>query len=161
MDQFSLNLIMIIGFVLGSGLIVLEAFIPGFGVAGICGVVLEVAALYCCWQLFGVGTALLAFVAVLVLIALALVISYRSALSGRLSKSPLVLKDTEAPAGEAKPNHWIGKEGVAVTSLRPAGQIEIDGTRLNAASDGEFIKRGTPVLVTGAEGDHYIIRAKD
>ena len=46
MDQFSLNLIMIIGFVLGSGLIVLEAFIPGFGVAGICGVVLEVAALY-------------------------------------------------------------------------------------------------------------------
>ena len=50
MDQFSLNLIMIIGFVLGSGLIVLEAFIPGFGVAGICGVVLEVAALYCCWQ---------------------------------------------------------------------------------------------------------------
>ena len=74
MDQFSLNLIMIIGFVLGSGLIVLEAFIPGFGVAGICGVVLEVAALYCCWQLFGVGTALLAFVAVLVLIALALLI---------------------------------------------------------------------------------------
>ena len=93
MDQFSLNLIMIIGFVLGSGLIVLEAFIPGFGVAGICGVVLEVAALYCCWQLFGVGTALLAFVAVLVLIALALLISYRSAMNGRLSKSP--------PAGKA------------------------------------------------------------
>ena len=152
---------MIIGFVLGSGLIVLEAFMPGFGVAGICGVVMEIAALYCCWQLFGVGTALLAFVAVLVLIALALLISYRSAMSGRLSKSPLVLKDTEAPAGEAKPDHWIGREGVAVTSLRPAGQIEIDGTRLNAASDGEFIKRGTPVMVTGAEGDHYTIRVKD
>ena len=34
MDLFSLNLIMIIGFVIGSGLIIVEAFIPGFGVAG-------------------------------------------------------------------------------------------------------------------------------
>ena len=161
MDQFSLNLIMIIGFVLGSGLIVLEAFIPGFGVAGIGGVVLELAALYCCWQLFGVGTALLAFAAVLVLLALALFISYRSAMSGRLSKSPLVLKDTEVPAGAVKQDHWIGMEGVAITSLRPAGQIEINGTRLNVASSGDFIKRGTPVLVTGAEGDHYTVRRKD
>ena len=54
-----------------------------------------------------------------------------------------------------------GMEGVAVTSLRPAGQIEIDGARLNAATDGTFIERGTPVLVTGMEGDHYVIRKKD
>ena len=48
MDAFALNLIMIIGFVVGSGLIILEAFIPGFGVAGIAGVVLEIVALRCC-----------------------------------------------------------------------------------------------------------------
>ena len=60
MDQFALNLIMIIGFVLGSGLIILEAFMPGFGVAGVGGLLLEFAAIYCCWQLFGIGTALLA-----------------------------------------------------------------------------------------------------
>ena len=161
MDQFSLNLIMIIGFVLGSGLIILEAFMPGFGVAGISGLLLEFAAIFCCWKLFGIGTALLAFVVVVVLIGVALLISYRSALNGRLSKSPLVLKDAEAPAGETKPEHWVGMEGVAVTSLRPAGQIEIDGTRLNAATDGTFIERGTPVLVTGMEGDHYVIRKKD
>ena len=53
MDPFALNLIMIIGFVLGSGLIIVEAFIPGFGVAGICGVILEIAALRCCWLLHG------------------------------------------------------------------------------------------------------------
>ena len=160
MDPFALNLIMIIGFVLGSGLIILEAFMPGFGVAGISGLILEIVAVCCCWQLFGVGTALLAILGVVVLIGVALFISYRSAMNGRLSKSPLVLKDTETPAGEAKPDHWIGMEGVTVTSLRPAGQIEIEGTRLNAASDGDFIARGTPVVVTGTEGDHYVIRRK-
>ena len=44
MDPFSLNLIMIVCFVIGSGLIIVEAFIPGFGVAGISGIILEIIA---------------------------------------------------------------------------------------------------------------------
>jgi len=160
MDPFALNLIMIIGFVIGSGLIIVEAFIPGFGVAGICGVILEIVALSCCWMQHGVVAALLALVGVLLLIGLAVFFSYRSAMKGRLSKSHLVLQDTETPAGKSKPDHWIGKEGVAVTALRPAGQIEVTGTRLNAASSGEFIEKGAPVLVTGTEGDHWVIRRK-
>lgn len=160
MDQFSLNLIMIIGFVIGSGLIIVEAFIPGFGVAGISGVILEIVALRCCWLLHGTVTTLLALVGVLALIGLAIFLSYRSAMNGRLSKSHLVLNATEAPAEESKPDAWIGREGISVTALRPAGQIEIDGTRLNAASSGDFIEKGTAVLVTGTEGDHYVIRRK-
>ncbi len=160
MDPFALNLIMIIGFVIGSGLIIVEAFIPGFGIAGISGVVLEIIALRCCWLLHGTIPTLLALVGVLLLIGLAVFLSYRSAMNGRLSRSHLVLNDTETAADESKPDHWIGMEGVAVTALRPAGQIEIDGARLNAASTGDFIEKGAPVLVTGMEGDHYVIRRK-
>ncbi len=160
MDPFALNLIMIIAFVIGSGLIVLEAFMPGFGVAGIGGVVLEIVALRCCWLLHGTVPTLLALLGVLLLIGLAVFISYRSAMNGRLSKSHLVLKETESAAAEKKPDRWIGMEGVAVTALRPAGQIEVEGVRLNAASGGEFIEKGVSVLVTGTEGDHYTIRRK-
>ena len=160
MDAFALNLIMIIGFVVGSGLIILEAFIPGFGVAGISGIILEIVALRCCWTLHGTVPALLALVGVLLLIGLAVLISYRSAMNGRLSKSHLVLQNTEAAAGDSKTDLWIGKEGVTVTALRPAGTIEVEGTRLNAASTGDFIEKGTPVRVTGTEGDHYTIRRK-
>ena len=39
MDPFAWNLIMILGFVIGSGLIIAEAYIPGFGVAGVCGTI--------------------------------------------------------------------------------------------------------------------------
>ena len=159
MDPFALNLIMIIGFVIGSGLIIVEAFIPGFGVAGICGVVLEIVALRCCWVLHGIVPALLALVGVLALIGVAVFLSYRSAMNGRLSKSHLVLKDTEKADATDKPD-WIGMEGVAVTALRPAGQIEIDGKRLNAASTGDFVEKGSAVLVTGMEGDHCVIKRK-
>ena len=160
MDPFSLNLIMIVCFVIGSGLIIVEAFIPGFGVTGISGIILEIIALRCCWLRYGTVPTLLALVGVLVLIGLAVFVSYRSAMNGRLSRSHLVLNSTEAPAEESKPDHWIGMEGVTVTALRPAGQIEIGGTRLNAASSGDFIEKGAAVLVTGTEGDHYIIRRK-
>ena len=160
MDPFALNLIMIIGFVIGSGLVIVEAFIPGFGVAGISGVVLEIVALRCCWLLHGIVPTLLALAGVLLIIGLAVFLSYRSAMNGRLSKSHLVLNDTEEAAAEAKPDHWIGKEGVAVTALRPAGQIEVGGVRLNASSSGDFVAKGSPVLVTGSEGDHYVIRVK-
>ena len=160
MDPFSLNLIMIICFVIGSGLIIVEAFIPGFGVAGISGIILEIIALRCCWLRYGTTPTLLALAGVLLLIGIAVFISYRSAKSGRLSRSHLVLNDTETPAGEVKPDSWIGMEGVAVTALRPAGTIEINGTRLNAASSGDFVEKGTAVLVTGTEGDHYVIRRK-
>ncbi|MBR2660483.1 MAG: hypothetical protein IKE15_03690 [Clostridia bacterium] len=161
MDPFALNLIMIIGFVIGSGLIIVEAFIPGFGIAGIGGVVLEIVALRCCWLLHGTVPTLLALAGVLLLIGLAVFLSYRSAMNGRLSKSHLVLKDTETAAEEAKPDHWIGMDGVAVTALRPAGEIEIEGARLKAASTGDFVEKGAPVLVTGMEGDHYVIRRKE
>ena len=158
MDPFTLNLIMIIGFVIGSGLIIVEAFIPGFGVAGICGVVLEIVALRCCWLLHGTVPTLLALAGILLLIGLAVFLSYRSAMNGRLSKSHLVLKDTETAADGTKPDHWIGMEGVAVTALRPAGFIEIGGVRLNASTSGEFLAKGTSVRVTGAEGDHLVIQ---
>lgn len=160
MDPFALNIIMILCFIVGSGLIILEAFIPGFGVAGIFGIILEVVALWATWKLHGVPTALIALLAVLILIGFAIFLSYRSAMNGRLSRSPLILKETEAADAAATPEQWIGQEGVTVTSLRPAGQIDINGVRLNAASSGDFIPKGTAVLVTGTEGDHLVIRPK-
>jgi membrane-bound ClpP family serine protease len=160
MDPFALNIIMILCFIVGSGLIILEAFIPGFGVSGIFGIILEVVALWATWRLHGIPTALIALFAVLILIGFAIFLSYRSAMNGRLSRSPLILKETETADASVSPEQWIGQEGVTVTALRPAGQIDIGGVRLNAASSGDFIPKGTAVLVTGTEGDHLVIRPK-
>ena len=160
MDPFALNLIMIIGFIIGSGLIITEAFIPGFGIAGICGIILEVIAIFCCGSLHGTGTALLALAGVLLLIGLAIFLSYRSAQSGRLSRSNLVLKNTEAAEEKVPADRWLEKEAVAVTALRPGGTVEAEGVRLNAASEGDFIEKGTAVIISGSEGDHLVVRRK-
>jgi membrane-bound serine protease (ClpP class) len=164
LDPFTGNLVMIIGFVVGSGLVILEAFMPGFGVAGIFGIILEITAIVFTQMTYGTTWALIATLGVLLLVGLAIFLSYRSAMKGRLSKSALILRDTEGthPAAvPVPPESRLNQEGVAVTALRPAGFIEIGNERLSAATSGEFLAKGTPVLVIGAEGDHLIIRQKN
>ena len=160
MDASMGTLIMILCYVFGSGLIILEAFMPGFGVAGIAGVVLEITALILTNTYFGMTWSLIAAFLVLLFIGAAVFLSYRSAMKGRLSKSAIVLKDTENTVAAAAPalSDWLDREGTTVTSLRPAGFIEIGGTRLNASTAGEFLAKGPAVRVVGAEGDHLVIR---
>lgn len=159
MDASTGTLIMILCYVFGSGLIIMEAFMPGFGIAGIAGAVLDIAAIFLTNKYYGLVWSLVATLAVLVFIGIAVFFSYRSAMKGRLSKSPIVLKDTEAVGSPVlSAVDWVDREGTAVTALRPAGQVEIGGVRMNASTSGEFLAKGTAVKVVGAEGDHLVIR---
>lgn len=161
MDLIASNLLLILCFVVGTGLIIAEAFIPGFGVAGVSGLILEIVAILMTGSRFGTGPALIALFAVLLVVGVTVFLSYKSAVNGRLSKSPLVLRSRErasAAAAGGKENPWLNREGTVVTSLRPAGFIEIDGERLSASSFGPFLEKGTRVRVVGQEGDHLTIR---
>ena len=161
MDVSTGTLIMILCYVFGTGLIIMEAFMPGFGIAGIAGIVLEIIAVILTNTYYGLMWSLIATFALLLFIGIAVFLSYRSAVKGRLSKSPLILKDTEESAVTAADKQkWVGREGIAVSSLRPAGTIEIGGVRLNASTSGEFLTKGTPVRVSGIQGDHLVIQKK-
>ena len=158
MDASTGTLLMIVCYVFGTGLVILEAFMPGFGFAGIAGVILEIVGIVLTNTYFGLTWSLIATLAALIFIGIAVFFSYRSAMKGRLSKSALILKDTEQSVS-APPDvqSWLNQKGVAVTALRPAGFIEISGRRLNASTAGEFLPKGSSVKVTGAEGDHLVV----
>ncbi len=49
----------------------------------------------------------------------------------------------------ARGSELIGRRGMAVTTLFPSGQVEIDGKRYEARLDIGFADAGTPVKVTG------------
>ena len=160
MDLVTSNVVMIICFIVGSGLILLEAFMPGFGAAGIFGIILEIVAIVFTGLTHGTTAAIIATFAVILLIGLAIFLSYRSAVRGRLSRSPLVLKNEEAAAPAADTaalDAYIGQDGIVATPLRPAGFIEIGPARLSAATSGMFLEKGTSVRVQGVEGDHLIV----
>jgi membrane-bound serine protease (ClpP class) len=55
----------------------------------------------------------------------------------------------------------VGKSGVALTLLRPAGIAEIDGKRVDVMTAGEFLAKGCRVTVVKAEGMHILVREAD
>ena len=54
----------------------------------------------------------------------------------------------------------IGHEGIVATDLKPGGSIDIEGKRLQAISQGEYLVKGTKVIVIGGEGDALLVKSK-
>ncbi len=156
------NLPAILCAIVGIGLLILEAFMPGFGVAGISGIGLEIAAIVLMYKNEGPMPAALMALVALSIAAIALTLSLRSAAKGKLSQSDLVLRATEdADAGYVATNDmkvFLGKEGETVSALRPTGIAALDDVRLNVQSDGDFIPAGTRIRVTRVDGSRVLVR---
>jgi membrane-bound ClpP family serine protease len=60
--------------------------------------------------------------------------------------------------GAEKPE-LLGKSGVAITALRPAGTAMFDGKRTDVLTEGEFIEKGQNVTVIAIEGLRVVVRA--
>ena len=162
LELIAMNLPILICFFIGVALMVLEAFMPGFGIAGISGIVVEVVAVVLTWFSHGPVAALGMLLIILSVIAIAISVSLRSATNGRLSKSRLILRETESNEAGYRSTEdleiFLGREGKTTTVLRPTGIAEFDGVRLNVVSEGEFIATGTPVRIVRIEGSRILVR---
>ena len=135
----------------GVILLIVEAFMPGFGVPGISGIILLLAGVAMTWYEYGA-------MAVLALVGVAISVSLKSASSGRLSKSDLILNDTETPPSEnADMQLLVGKEGVVKNTLRPVGTAEFDCGKLHVTSDGEYVSEGQKVRIVRVEGTQIFV----
>ncbi|MBQ8954437.1 MAG: hypothetical protein IJ048_10005 [Clostridia bacterium] len=145
--------------IIGYALVVVEMYIPGFGLPGISGLFCLVVGIF---FLSGgnVLTGLLVTLIVVALLCVALSISIRSAARGRLAKSRFVLKETSTSPDEQDNalSYYVGKTGLAKTILRPAGVAEFEGVRLNVLTDGDFIDENTKIVVERVEGNRIFVR---
>lgn len=156
------NLPIIICFVLGIGSLILEAFMPGFGVPGITGIVLEVIALALTWSAHGPIATIGLLLIVLATLAIAISASLRSLSKGKLSRSKLVLSETESNESGYRSaedmSAFVGREGIATSVLRPTGIADFDGVRLNVSSEGDFVQTGARVRIISVEGQKVLVR---
>jgi len=173
--QYTVNLAgieEILLFAIGVVLLTLELFvIPGFGVAGIAGILAILASLvmalislplHVSWNLGFLSDAVTLVGSVFLFTLVAGLVIMRTMLAGR-GRGPLVLKEHLRSPDEVQPVlEWdpLGKVGRAVTDLRPSGTIQIDGRKVNAVSEGEFIAKGSDVLVIGQRTGSYLVRVK-
>ena len=95
-----------------------------------------------------------------VIIVLLVAVFVHSLNKGLLFRSPIVLKEeiqTAAVSNEEKGESLIGKTGVVLTTLRPAGTVQIDGKRYYAKTEASFIEKGQNVTVVAVEGLSIVV----
>ncbi len=162
-ELIAANLPIIICFLIGVGLLMLEAFIPGFGAPGVTGIILEVITLVMTWYEHGPLATLAVLLIVLLVLAIAISLSLKSATSGRLSKSSLIHHGAETNEEGYRStqdlNVFLNKVGSTSTVLRPTGIADFEGVRLNVSSEGDFVPAGTPVRIVKVEGSKILVRA--
>lgn len=103
MAWITANLPIALTFLAGLVMLVIEAFMPGFGLAGGCGIILQIVAAGLVYVNYGAGAAIVSILVAVVLIVIAVVMSLRSAAKGRLNNSKLILHDAEiAPEADSE-----------------------------------------------------------
>lgn len=145
--------------VLGFLLLLIELFTPTFGVVGLSGVILIISGCYLAATLHSVIAGIILSLASLIVIIAALKIfpKTRIAKSMRLGAS----QDRAAGYHSADDNlkDFSGKEGIAVTTLRPSGTALIDGKKVDVITEGIFVPEGAKVKVMLVEGSRVVVKA--
>jgi membrane-bound serine protease (ClpP class) len=168
-------------FAVGLVLLGVEVFvIPGFGVAGISGIVMVVVGLTLAMidnivftldgtHAFGAisgafATVLISFVAS---ITLSVYLSRKVFMSNRGLFSSMALSFNEGKEDgyvsvDMKYKEMVGKTGIADTVLRPSGRVEIDNQLYDAISEFGFIERGEKVkVVRHHSGQLNVVKVKE
>jgi membrane-bound serine protease (ClpP class) len=165
----------LIAFGVGLLLIALEIFvIPGFGVAGITGLMLTLGSLVLVMlnndafdfsfvkmdEIFiAIVTTLTGLVGAIIVMALGGVRLANSRVFQRISLEDIQQTDEGYSSSFYKSKSLVGKTGKAYTILRPSGRIDIDGELYDAYTRGEYIDEGKKVTVISDEGTSLKVRA--
>lgn len=144
-------ILLIAGFILVG----IELLVPGFGAPGITGIICLMGGILCTARDIEEGLT----ITVIVVVVLAVMVTIAMTLFKRV-KAPFIL-NTEIKAEKGYINatdleYLVGKEGTAITDLRPAGKCDIEGVEFDVRTEGRYIERGGKVRISRIH-EHMII----
>ncbi|MEW6655000.1 MAG: NfeD family protein, partial [Bacteroidota bacterium] len=158
-------------FVIGVILLIVEIFVfPGFGIAGFAGVVLMILGLFfgliSDLEIASTNSISIAIIQIGVSFVMTGIMIYF--LWKYLPKSvifnKLVLQDNiSAKSGYAANTQFeqlVGINGSAMTDLRPSGTALLNGLRVDVITDGDYISRGSDIIVIRVEGSKVVVEKK-
>lgn len=147
-------------FVVGLILLIIEIIIPGFTFTGILGIVL--ISLSIIQTVDNPVYGIIMLISVLIIVVGVVIYLFRKGYSSKFLNK-LILKSTHDVELQEKRNvnkylKYEGEKGIVLTDMRPSGMIEIGDVKLDAISEGVYIKKGEKVIVTKVEGNKITVR---
>lgn len=147
--------LMIIGFILVG----IEMVLPGFSFPGIGGIACLVTSIFLTSKTIEQGIILTIIVIALLGIMLATILWLLS--KGKISKSIVLTEELNKEKGYISSNdlnYLLDKKGVANTDLRPTGIGDFDGITFDVISGGNYILKGTPIVIKEVQGSKIMVK---
>ena len=135
--------LLIAGFILVG----IEMVVPGFGAPGISGIVCLIGGIILTAKNIEEGLTMTVIVVVILAVMMTIAMAFLKHV-----KSPIILdteiKSTKGYISASDMEYLVGKEGLAVTDLRPAGKCDIEGVEFDVRTEGRYIMRGNKVIIS-------------
>jgi len=152
----------IILFLVGLSLLLAEIFIiPGFGLAGIGGIIAILSSIFLTF-----GNVIRATYSILIALGISIVgvlLLIRYIPSTRTWRKFILFtqqkRELGYTVGTKDLKRLTGKEGIAITPLRPSGIAEVNDKKLNVITRGEYVSSNTKIKIISVEGNKIIVEA--
>ncbi|MBF0713912.1 serine peptidase [Gemella sp. GH3] len=157
--QDGINMFVLMLFFAGLSLIILEMFIPG-GIIGTLGIITVISLIIVINQqtqfiTFIILSSVVAFVCLFLINIY--VLNKKLLFLNRLVLSDAISTEQGYVAKESE-IEILGKELVAFTDLRPSGTAIYDNVKYDVVTEGEFIDKGSKLIVKHVEGMRIIVQ---
>lgn len=149
-------ILMFAGFVL----IGIEMILPGFSFPGVGGIICLVTSIFLNANTVEEGIILTLIIVALLGIMLGVILWLFS--KGKIVRPIILTEEQNKDKGYISSkdlNYLLNKKGTAYTDLRPSGIGDFDGVRFDIISNGEYITKGTPIVIYEVAGSKLIVRA--
>lgn len=154
----TLGIILLIG---GFVLIGVEMVMPGFGAPGISGIASLIVGIFLTADTLEEGIAITVIVIVVLGILMTIIMGL---LTHRKFKSPIILDEavsvSDMHINSSDLDYLLHKEGIAVTDLRPAGKGDFEGIVLDVFSEGSYIEKGSPIIISKVNKNQLLVKRK-
>ena len=164
------SMVEIIFMIGGIILLGVEAFIiPGFGVVGIFGIILMIYSMFTMLLPVAptpsdINSAMWGLSIALVGGMFGLFLMIKRMLKSKAWKR-ISLQESETQeegySGSLGLENFVGKTGIAITSLRPSGTALIQGQRLDVVTVGGFVEKDTEIKIIRIDGNRIVVDKLD
>ena len=144
-------------FLAGVALLILEVFIPGFGISGMLGIVFLMGSFF---LVLGGGTEAVRWLLLSLGLAVAGVYVLSKYITSTSIYNRLILKEGNADLGVTKKNvneNLLRQVGVTITQMRPTGKIKIEEKQYDALTSGEFLEVGESIVIVKIQGGQIYV----
>ncbi|HWT75007.1 MAG TPA: NfeD family protein [Mobilitalea sp.] len=149
-------------FITGFILVGIEMITPGLHAPGIIGTGCLIVAVFLVSDSFEEGAIITIVVLAILGIMLAVILGLLS--RGKL-KSPIILKEEQKKdkgyISSSDLKYLLGKQGVAITDLRPTGVGNFNGIDFDVISEGKYISKGAKLVIYKVQGSKLIVKEQD